>query len=73
LLNEDEENSESEEDDDGELINAVVEKKFLETIAMIRENDPKLKQVDGELFKDSDFEAEAEGEKEKQKPITYKD
>lgn len=40
---------------------------------MIRENDPKLKQVDGELFKDSDFEAEAEGEKEKQKPITYKD
>ena len=73
MLNEEDESSESEEDDDGELINAVVEKKFLETIAMIRENDPKLKQVDGELFKDSDFEAEAEGEKEKQKPITYKD
>jgi protein KRI1 len=41
---------EEEEDDEGELINATVEKKFLETIAMIRSNDPKLKQTQGELF-----------------------
>ena len=44
------------EDDEGELINANVEKKFLETIAMIRANDPKLKQVEGEVFRDEDFE-----------------
>lgn len=45
-----------EEDDEGELINAKVEKKFLETIAMIRTNDPKLKEAEGELFKDEDFD-----------------
>ena len=38
-----EDSSVEDEDDDGLLINANVEKKFLETIAMIRSNDPKLK------------------------------
>jgi hypothetical protein len=47
-----------EEDDDGALINANVEKKFLETIAMIRSNDPKLKAVEGEVFRDEDFESD---------------
>ena len=58
MLVESSEESEEEEDDEGELINATVGKKFLETIAMIRNNDPKLKQTEGELFKDSDFEEE---------------
>ncbi len=35
--------SSEDEDDEGHLINAKLEKKFLETIAMIRSNDPKLK------------------------------
>lgn len=56
LLNSDSESSVEEEDDDGTLINANVEKKFLETIAMIRSNDPKLKEVEGEVFRDEDFE-----------------
>ena len=82
LLDNDDDNNESEEeeeeDDEGELINANVEKKFLETIAMIRTNDPKLKQVEGELFKDEDFEGgdgEDEGQKSrsKDKKMTYKD
>jgi protein KRI1 len=65
---------EEEEDDEGELINAAVEKKFLETIAMIRSNDPKLKQTQGELFKDEDFEETAGRQKESSKPLlTYKD
>jgi protein KRI1 len=74
LLDGESESSESEEDDDGELINAAVEKKFLETIAMIRDNDPKLKKVQGELFKDSDFELESASERGKEgKKLTYKD
>lgn len=71
---ESEASSESEEDDDGELINAAVEKKFLETIAMIRDNDPKLKGVQGELFKDSDFEEVASSSGDRgAKKLTYKD
>ena len=70
-----EESSEEEdEDDDADLINATVGKKFLETIAMIRSNDPKLKQVEGELFKDEDFEDGGLVEKHSKKPLmTYKD
>ena len=66
---------EEEEDDEGELINAKVEKKFLETIAMIRANDPKLKETQGEVFQDTDFE-EADGgvtKKQNDKKLTYKD
>jgi protein KRI1 len=75
LLDGESESSESEEDDDGELINAAVEKKFLETIAMIRDNDPKLKKVEGELFKDSDFEEDesASDRGKEAKKLTYKD
>jgi hypothetical protein len=63
-----------EEDDDGELINANVEKKFLETIAMIRANDPKLLQVEGEVFRDEDFEASSGDDDNKaSKKVTYKD
>ena len=51
------------------------EKKFLETIAMIRANDPKLKQVQGEVFRDEDFEASSEegNRKSDNKKVTYKD
>ena len=66
------------EDDDGLLINANVEKKFLETIAMIRSNDPKLKETQGEVFKDEDFEEDDDDhivakESKKNKKLTYKD
>ena len=46
---------------------------------MIRDNDPKLKGLKEELFKESDFEDEDEDEesddkkKKKSKPVTYKD
>jgi protein KRI1 len=77
LLNSDDDSEASveEEDDDGALINANVEKKFLETIAMIRSNDPKLKAVEGEVFRDEDFESD-EGAvvvKGSSKKLTYKD
>jgi protein KRI1 len=77
LLNSDDDSEASveEEDDDGALINANVEKKFLETIAMIRSNDPKLKAVEGEVFRDEDFESD-EGAvvvKGSNKKLTYKD
>ena len=63
-----------EEDDDGALINANVEKKFLETIAMIRSNDPKLKAVEGEVFKDEDFFEEDDAQvRGTDKKLTYKD
>lgn len=71
----DSEASIEEEDDDGTLINANIEKKFLETIAMIRSNDPKLKAVEGEVFRDEDFEDDEEDVdvKGKDKKMTYKD
>ena len=62
-----------EEDDDGELINTRVEEKFLETIALIRENDPKIKQVTEDLFKDEDFESDGEAKNKIGKKLTYKD
>ena len=42
---------------------------------MIRENNPKLKELKEDLFKDSDFEQEENGNNEQKasKPITYKD
>lgn len=64
---------EEEEDSEGELINANVEKKFLETIAMIRSNDPKLKEAQGELFKDEDFEQEENVASKAGQKLTYKD
>ena len=75
LLEEDseQEEEEEEEDDEGELINQNVETKFLETIAMIRDNDPKLKEIKDELFKDSDFEQDNTERKKKDKTFTYKD
>jgi len=70
----DSEASVEEEDDDGALINANVEKKFLETIAMIRSNDPKLKAVEGEVFRDEDFESgDDREERVVHKKLTYKD
>jgi len=68
------ESEDEEEDDDGELINANVEKKFLETIAMISSNDPKLKAVEGEVFKDEDFDDySSEDISKPNKKVTYKD
>ena len=42
---------------------------------MIRNNDPKLKEVKDDLFKDEDFEAEEDGKTKnrKEKKLTYKD
>ena len=73
--NESESSSSEEEDDDANLINPKVEKKYLETLIMIRENNPKLKELKEDLFKDSDFEQEENGNNEQKasKPITYKD
>ena len=63
----------SDEDSEGVLINDTVEKKFLETIARIRANDPKLKDQDNELFKDQDFDVENIKEKiPEAKPVTFK-
>lgn len=42
--------SEESEDEDAELINPNFEKKFLETLTMIRTNDPRLKEIKEELF-----------------------
>ncbi len=80
LSGSEESESSSEDDEDDEeagLINPKFEKKFIETLTMIKNNDPALKKLDGEVFKDSDFEeTEEEGEQEKkpkEKPIMYKD
>ena len=74
---ESESSSSADEDDDAELLNPKVEKKFLETLALIRENNPKLKEIQGEIFQDSDFEdQDNDGEDKKMKeskPVTYKD
>lgn len=41
---------------------------------MIKTNDPKLKEIGGEVFKDSDFEDSVEIKiKAREKPIMYKD
>lgn len=67
-----ESSSEEEEDDEGELINQKVEEKFLQTIAMIRSNDPKMKEVKEDLFVDEDFE-EDQVKSKTSKKLTYKD
>lgn len=53
---ESESSSSNDEDEEANLLNPKFEKKFLETLALIRENNPKLKELEGEIFKDSDFE-----------------
>jgi hypothetical protein len=42
---------------------------------MIRNNDPKLKEIKDELFKDEDFEEDLKGSngKKNEKKLTYKD
>lgn len=74
--NEEEQSEEESEDEEAELINPRFESKFLETIAMIRNNDPKLKDIKDELFQDDDFEEDdvnlAKASTSKKK-LTYKD
>lgn len=67
--------SSNDEDEDANLLNPKLERKFLETLALIRENNPKLMEMKGEVFQDSDFEDdEMDAKKEKRsKPVTYKD
>ena len=50
--------SSSEDDSDADLINPNVEKKFIEVLTAIRNNDPKLMKIaeDDHIFKDEDFE-----------------
>jgi protein KRI1 len=56
------------------LINPKFEKKFLETLTMIKNNDPKLKENSKAVFGDSDFEDDVEEKVEKkERPYTYKD
>jgi hypothetical protein len=65
------------------LVNSKFEKKFIETLTMIRENAPELKNLTEGLFKDSDFEDDeakeasnkdnTKGVAKKDKPVTYKD
>ncbi|CDW72271.1 zz domain protein [Stylonychia lemnae] len=70
------ESEEEEEDEEADLINPHFEKKFLQTLTMIRNNDPKLKEIKDELFKDEDFDDEQDQKrdiKKKDKKLTYKD
>ena len=50
------ESSSSEDDSEAELLNPTVEKKFLQVMAAIRANDPKLKNQETNFFDDKDFE-----------------
>jgi len=45
LLDEEESSSSEEEDEEGDLINPKFERKFLETLSRIKNNDPKLKEL----------------------------
>ena len=68
-----EESEYSDEDEGGVLINPAVEQKFLDTIARIRANDPKLKNLNKDIFEDEDFDLENIKAKEpEEKPITFK-
>ena len=67
------ESSSSEDDSDAELLNPQVEKKFLEVLTAIRNNDPKLKEVEKPIFEDNDFEKGGKGERKKDKAFTLKD
>ena len=70
----DEDSSEySDEDSEGVLINDTIEQKFMETIARIRANDPKLKATKDDIFKEKDFDLDNIKEKPKEeKPVTFK-
>ena len=67
--------SSDDEDSEGELINQTVEKKFIEVLAAIRTNDPKLKQIaeDDCIFKDEDFQEKEVKTQKKDKGMTLKD
>lgn len=67
-----EESSESSEDSDAELVTTKVNSKFLEVMALIRKNDPKLKDPNYHTFSDSDFD-EAESKGPKAKPLRYRE
>lgn len=54
------------------MINPAFEKKFIETLTMIRNNDPKLKQISEDLFKEEDFDYDEDKQKEG-KLYAYKD
>ena len=68
------ESSSSEDDSDAELLNPTVEKKFLEVMTAIRQNDPKLKSAETKFFDDQDFESgKKSGEGDGLKKMTLKD
>ena len=71
---EEDESSSEDEDDDADLINPIFEKKFIETLTRIRNNDPKLKDIKEDLFKEEDFDLDANvGKGKSSKQYTYKD
>ncbi len=64
----------SSSEDDAALVTNQVQRKFIETIARIRTNDPTLRNQENDLFVDQDFDEEEEADVSKQtKKITYKD
>jgi len=66
--------SETSEDEDGELVNEQVTQKFLETVTMLRDNDPKAKSASQNCFDDEIFEQKLDQETKEAKPtVTYKD
>ena len=69
------ESSSSSDDSDASMLNEKVEKKFRETLQKIKKNDPSLKNMTEDLFKDEDFDKDNESEQEKptKKKMTYKD
>lgn len=75
MAGDEDQSSSSEDDEEAILLNPKLERKFLDTLAKIRTNDPTMKNLEGELFNDSDFEEDDQPlpKKKKDKPLTYKD
>ncbi len=79
-VSEEESESSSSDDSEGELVNPRFERKFMEVITAIRAGDPSVltktgdSNIIGELvFKDEDFEDGSESAEVKPKKVTLKD
>ena len=65
--------SSSEDDSEAELLNPKVEKKFLQVLTAIKNNDPMLKNTEKPIFDDDDFNTAQEKHEKKGKAFTLKD
>lgn len=77
---EEESESSSSDDSEGELVNPRFERKFMEVITAIRDGDPSVLTKTGDsniigepVFKDEDFEDDSESVEVKPKKVTLKD